>query len=77
MQDQLEGNKQILSKSQCKVRDAKTGKVVESDFFQDVRFSSVDATSYQIGNKAYRYLRIKAGDPKVKIMQAKPDSNFK
>lgn len=46
LQDQLEGNKQILSKSKCNVRNAKTGKVVESDFFQDVRFASVDSTSY-------------------------------
>ena len=59
------------------MRDAKTGRMVESEFFQDVRFSSVDATSYQVGNKAFKYLRIKTGDPKVKIMQAKPDSNFK
>ncbi len=58
LQNQVEGAKQILG-SKCNIKPGKSCDTVQSDYFSEVRFTSVDQTWLQLGSKDYRYLRIK------------------
>jgi hypothetical protein len=66
------GDPKILVDSTCKV----LGNSVESSFFKNIRFTSVDQTSLVVGGTDYRYLRIKPS-ANVPITLAEPDTQFK